>query len=248
FGGYLHYGWFERQNAVRKFVPKLLRRGISAAAARLPHGIRGRGYLIGSAGDLNWSIGHANLFFDVAARRKLLAPFGIDATTEPEETKAALGNYGGSALQRATAVDFQTYLVDDILVKVDRASMLTSLEVRAPLLDPRIIELAYGRTPDRLRYSRGARKILLRRLARRVLPQELDITRKHGFAIPLDQWFRGDWGRTFRDVLAQSHFDGSVIRALLEGQERGRVNAQRIFALVMFELWMREYRVSLGGT
>ena len=245
FGGYLHYGWFERQNTIRKLVPELLRRGISAAATRLPNGVRGRGYLMGSAGDLNRSISHANLFFDVTTRRKLLAPLGIEATAEPEETKAALGDYGGSALQRATAVDFQTYLVDDILVKVDRASMLSSLEVRAPLLDPRIIELAYGRTPDRLRYFRGARKVLLRRLAQRVLPKELDITRKQGFSIPLDQWFRGDWGRAFRDVLAGSHFDRAVVAALLEGQEAGHVNAQRIFALTMFELWLREYRVAM---
>ncbi|MGH9421876.1 MAG: asparagine synthase-related protein, partial [Thermoanaerobaculia bacterium] len=167
-------------------------------------------------------------------------------TREPEQSKAALGLYGGSALQRATAVDFETYLVDDILVKVDRASMLNSLEVRAPLLDPRIIELAYGRTPDRLRSLHGTRKVLLRRLAERVLPKELDITRKQGFSIPLKTWFRGDWGRFFRDVLGSSrYFDREVIRKLLQGQERGLVNSQRIFALTMFELWMREYNVSI---
>jgi asparagine synthase (glutamine-hydrolysing) len=245
FGGYLHYAWFERQSAIRRILPAPLRRVVSAAATLLPNGVRGRGYLIGSAGDLNWSISHANLFFDVAARRRLLAPLGVEVTPEPEETKAAYGAYGGTALQRATAVDFQTYLVDDILVKVDRASMLSSLEVRAPLLDPRIIELAYGRTPDRLRSLHGTRKVLLRRLAERVLPKELDITRKRGFSIPLDQWFRGDWGAFFRDVLGSSkHFDRRMIRKLLEGQSFGLVNSHRIFALTMFELWMREYRPS----
>ncbi len=88
--------------------------------------------------------------------------------------------------------------------------------------------------------------MLLRRLAQRVLPPELDITRKQGFAIPLHKWFRGDWGRFFRDVLGSSaHFDHGVIRALLKGQERGLVNSHRIFALTMFELWMREYNVSI---
>ncbi|MGH9421818.1 MAG: asparagine synthase (glutamine-hydrolyzing), partial [Thermoanaerobaculia bacterium] len=77
FGGYLHYAWFERQNRIRSFVPAPLRSLISAAATRLPQGVRGRGYLIGSAGDLNWSIGHANLFFDMDTRGKLLAPLGI---------------------------------------------------------------------------------------------------------------------------------------------------------------------------
>ena len=246
FGGYLHYAWFERQNAIRRAIPAPLRRAMSAAATLLPHGVRGRGYLIGTAGDVNHSIGLANLFFDAAARRKLLSPLGLPAGREPERWKGALGAYGGTALQRATAVDFQSYLPDDILVKVDRASMLTSLEVRAPLLDPRIIELAFGRTPDRLRAAGATRKILLRKLAARVLPKELDITRKRGFAIPLHRWFRGDWGRFFREVLAESkHFDQRVIRGLLKGQEAGLVNSHRIFALVMFELWMREYRVSM---
>ena len=246
FGGYPHYTWVERQDKVRSLVPAPLRRAVSAAATRLPAGLRGRGYLIGSGQDLNWSISHVNLFFDPETRRKLLEPLGIEVTRQPEELKAALAGTSGTALQRATAVDFQTYMVDDILVKVDRASMLASLEVRAPLLDPRIIELAFGRTPDRLRSLHGRRKVLLRRLARRVLPKELDITRKQGFSIPLDTWLRGDWGRYVRDVLGASpHFNRDVIEALLAGQERGLANAQRLFALTMFELWMREYRVSI---
>jgi asparagine synthase (glutamine-hydrolysing) len=246
FGGYLHYHWFERQDRVRKVVPAPFRRALSLAAKRLPIGVRGRGYLIGVGGDLNSSIGHANVFFDQAARRRLLAPLHIEPTSEPESLRRALGRYGGSALQRATAVDFRTYLVDDILVKVDRASMLSSLEVRAPLLDPRIIELAYGRTPDRLRSLNGKRKVLLRRLAARVLPKELDITRKQGFSIPLHKWLKGDWGRYFRDVLSESrYFDRTFIESLFIGQERGRSNTHRLFALTMFELWMREYRLSV---
>ncbi len=230
FGGYLAYRWFEHQETIRRLVPPLLRRAAGAAAGLLPPGVRGRGYLMGSAGDLSQTFGYANLFFDVATRRKLLAPLAIDV----------------SALQRATAVDFQTYLVDNILVKVDRASMLASLEVRAPLLDPRIIELAYGRTPDRLRALHGTRKVLLRRLAGRVLPPAMDVTRKQGFSIPLHTWFRGDWGRFFHDVLGSSqYFDRGVTRHLLRGQELGLVNTHRIFALTMFELWMREYKVSI---
>jgi asparagine synthase (glutamine-hydrolysing) len=88
--------------------------------------------------------------------------------------------------------------------------------------------------------------VLLRRLAERALPKELDITRKQGFSIPLHTWFRGDWGRYMREILGQSpHFDRGVIQSLLKGQERGRANSQRLFALTMFELWMREYRVAL---
>src|SRR5205085_6074520 len=123
---------------------------------------------------------------------------------------------GHSTMQRAMAMDFRSYLVDDILVKVDRASMLTSLEVRAPFLDSRIIEFAFGNIPDHLRAWKGQRKVILRKLARRLLPPTLDITRKRGFSIPLHTWFGGAWGRYMRDVLRQSDvFDRDFIESLI---------------------------------
>jgi asparagine synthase (glutamine-hydrolysing) len=139
-------------------------------------------------------------------------------------------------------------MVDDILVKVDRASMLTSLEVRAPFLDHRIVELAFSRVPDRLRATSRERKILLRRCARRVLPPSTDLRRKQGFSIPLDSWLRGDWGRVVREVLAEvprELFDHNVVHRLIDDQARGLSNAQRLFALTIFELWRREYSVAL---
>src|SRR5207244_1690960 len=145
----------------------------------------------------------ANLYFDLPMRQRLLAPSAVPSDEMPELTKARL-SIGRSAVQRSMAMDFRSYLVDDILVKVDRASMLTSLEVRAPMLDPRIIEFAYGRLPDPLRAWHGQRKVILRKLAARLLPADLDIKRKQGFSIPLGEWFRGDWGHYMRDVLSQA--------------------------------------------
>lgn len=247
FGGYLHYEWVRRQDLIRRAVPKPLRTVVSQLARTLPVGLRGRNYLVGTARDIDWSIAHANLYFDAGMRRRLLSPARIAVDESPEREKTAFA-HGRTAVQRAMAMDFRTYLVDDILVKVDRASMLTSLEVRAPLLDPRIIEFAYGRVPDRLRAWKGERKVLLRKLARRVLPPALDVTRKQGFSIPLHQWFRGDWGRYMREVLSETDpalFDRRVIESIIAGQERGLSNTHRIFALTIFELWRREYRLSL---
>jgi asparagine synthase (glutamine-hydrolysing) len=244
FGGYLHYEWVQRQDLIRRIVPAAIRQMVSSFGRALAVGVRGRNYLIGSAHDIDWSIAHANLYFDVDARQRLLARSGIAADETAEEEKLAL-TIGDTSVQRAMAADFQTYLVDDILVKVDRASMLTSLEVRSPLLDPRIIEFAFGLVPDRLRAWKGERKVLLRKLARRVLPPQLDITRKQGFSIPLAKWFRGDWGRYMRDVLSESDpmlFDRDTLQSLITGQERGLANTHRLFALTMFELWRREYR------
>src|SRR3546814_17164951 len=86
------------------------------------------------------------------------------------------GTDGGLA-GRAMAVDFSTYLPDDILTKVDRASMLASLEVRAPWLDRRVVEFAFGAVPDSLRATPTHRKILPKRLAQRLLPQPPDLQR-----------------------------------------------------------------------
>jgi asparagine synthase (glutamine-hydrolysing) len=145
-------------------------------------------------------------------------------------------------------VDFKSYLPDDILVKVDRASMLTSLEVRAPWLDPRIIELAFGRVPDELRASRSANKVLPRSLAARLLPAKLDTRRKQGFSVPLDSWFKGPWGQYLESVLTdgdQSWFDRGLIRTMIIRQRRGYSNGARLFSLSIFELWRRHYKVTV---
>lgn len=251
FGGYGHYEWIRRHDKVRRQIPRALRRVIGKGVSKYsPVGVRGRNYLIGLEGDLSWSIAHIGLYFDVASRRRLLAPElrkGPAGQPIPETFRATLSADRPSLLQRVTALDFRTYLVDDILVKVDRASMLTSLEVRAPWLDPRIIEMAFGRTPDSLRAGNGQKKILPRMLARKLLPAALDLDRKQGFGVPLARWFKGDWGPFFEDVLSgmdPAMFDRSFVQKLIRGQRRGLVNIQRLFALVMLELWRREYGIS----
>lgn len=139
-------------------------------------------------------------------------------------------------------------MVDAYLVKVDRASILTSLEVRAPWLDYRVIEFAFGRVPDALRATRRERKILPGSLAQKLLPSVLDLKRKQGFSLPLASWFKGEWGNYVASVLRgvdTQLFAQRVIQNLIAGQHRGYSNTQCLFALTMFELWRREYRVTI---
>jgi asparagine synthase (glutamine-hydrolysing) len=90
--------------------------------------------------------------------------------------------------------------------------------------------------------------VLLKKLACRLLPREFDIQRKQGFAAPIGSWLQGmPWGGFFRDVLfAQeaTFFDHQVVGQLLQSHGRQVDNSERLFALVMFELWRREYRMS----
>jgi len=251
FGGYDHYSLLQWEERLRHFLPSPLRRWTGAGAARLlPPGWQGRNHLIGFSGDLAHSIAHVNIYFDAFTRRRLLLPRGGKnrPAMAPETYKSRLCSPGLSPLQQATRVDFQTTMADGYLVKVDRASMLTSLEVRAPWLDHRIIELAFSRVPDHLRATASRRKVLPRLLAQRLLPAELDLSRKQGFRLPLDTWFQGEWGRFTEKILSEANpdlFDQQTIRRLIAGQHRGYPNTNRLFALTMFELWRREYRVTL---
>jgi asparagine synthase (glutamine-hydrolysing) len=252
FGGYFHYDWLERHERLRRTLPEGFRRLAGATAeALLPVGVRGRNYLIGLSRDVRWTIAHINMFFDRRSRTQLLAApvrgrFRA-AAHAPEDWRVALCKTSFSPLQQAASVDFRTFMVDDILVKVDRASMLTSLEVRAPFLDPRVIEFAFGRVPDALRSAGGEKKILPRRLAARLLPPQLDLSRKQGFGIPLAAWFKEDFGTFVEDTLSQadsSVFDRAALQRLIRSQRRGLVNSHRLFALTMFELWRRDYRIT----
>ena len=250
FGGYFQHSWVQQQGRLGDWIPRPAKRAARAAVTRLlPVGAKGRNYLLGLTTGHPLNIVQFNVIFDAEARRQLLRP--VDALRArpgaPEAYKAALCRDRATPLQQTTALDFRTYLVDDILTKVDRASMLCSLEVRAPFLDTRLIDLAFGRIPDRLRATGRERKILLRRLAERVLPGGLDLTRKQGFALPLGEWFKGEWGRFIEDVLTSREadlFDRKTVKLLLAGQRFGFSNTHRLYALTMIELWRREYRIS----
>lgn len=252
FGGYPHYNFLLKQERYRPLIPGRIRKWAGAAAAHfLPIGLRGRNHLAGFAKELPWSIAHINLFFDAYSRTRLLSPLiknGWRADDSPEAYRAGLCQAGTSPLYQATAADFQTTMAEDYLVKVDRASMLCSLELRSPFLDFRLAEFAFGHLPDGQRVAGPQRKILLRRLAQRLLPPELDLTRKQGFELPLRTWFQGEWGNYMESILQEADpqlFDLTVLQSLVAGQRRGYANANRIFLLTIFELWRREYRVGL---
>jgi len=249
FGGYAQYSRLLRLQQKLGGIPQSLRLTVAKAAeVLLPVGFRGRNWLQGLGVDLQAGLPLIASLFDRGTRERLMARQGAwelaaERIREQRIPKSA------DLLQRATRMDFGNYLAEDILVKVDRASMLNSLEVRAPLLDYQLIEFAFGKVPSHLKATADSRKILLKKLTQRVLPLEFDRQRKQGFSIPLASWLQsGPWKAFFREVLLDSDntvFDRKQVSSLLAGQAKGRVNSERLFALVLFELWRREYRVSM---
>ena len=162
----------------------------------------------------------------------------------PEVRRAELEKLRGG-IDAICATDFRSYLCDDILVKVDRASMLTSLEVRAPLLDHRIVEFAFGRLPGKYKVEGDRRKIILRVLAKRWLPPDFDSHRKQGFSIPLHGWFQGPWKHLVDDLIriGSPLFDKRVFGPLLSRLRSTERGSHRLFQLMVIEMWRREYRV-----
>jgi asparagine synthase (glutamine-hydrolysing) len=163
----------------------------------------------------------------------------------PEQEMMQTLPHGLSTLQLATIFDFNTYLVDDLLVKIDRASMLASLEVRSPWLDHKVIEFAFGKVPDPLKATRTERKILPKIFGRQLLPDSFDFSRKRGFSVPLRRWFRGGLGDHVRTILNDCDpdlFDQKAMRNLIAKGNRSEV-PERLLGLAMFELWRQDYNV-----
>lgn len=250
FGGYIHYNRMLWIQETLSRIPQSLRT-FSAQAAEylLPTGFKGRKWLQGLGVDLRQGLPLiAASSFDRTARKALMSRNGqwplIAESIHGQQTPQT-----ADLLQRATRMDFASYLPDSILVKVDRSSMLNSLEVRAPLLDYRLIEFAFGKVPSHLKATPTKRKVLLKNLTTRLLPPEFDQHRKQGFTIPLGSWLQaGPWQQLFREVLLGTEnpfFCRKAMSKLLDGQANGLSNSERLFALVAFELWRREYQISI---
>jgi asparagine synthase (glutamine-hydrolysing) len=150
---------------------------------------------------------------------------------------------GAEPLARLQDVDLGTYLVDDLLVKTDRASMAHSLEARIPFLDTAVTDLALA-LPSDLKVHRLRKKVLLRRAAAPLLPRELLRRRKRGFSIPAAAWLRGELAPFARDVLSaetlrrQGYFRPEPVHALIESHVAGREDLSRqLWALLSFTLW-----------
>lgn len=246
FGGYGHYNRLLKLKSWFGWSPLLVRRFLSMRAMScLPVGFRGRNWARALDSDLSYDLPLLAIYFDKATREKL-ANITPDSVGVAERIFSERVPEISDLIQRATRTDFRNYMSEDILVKVDRASMMNSLEVRAPFLDYRIIEFAFERVPSSLKVCGNARKIILKSMCEKLLPSEFDLQRKQGFSIPLNEWLKeGPFREMFWSVLLDDHafFDRAIVTDLLDKQDNGYRNGERLFGLVQFDLWRREYNV-----
>jgi asparagine synthase (glutamine-hydrolysing) len=181
------------------------------------------------------------------AKRRLYAPALQDALIQSDvyrPVRDALARFGtDDLLNRQLYADLSLYLADDILFKVDRMSMATSLETRAPFLDADVMELAFS-MPGRLKIRNGERKWILKRAMRGVLPERILTRKKEGFSIPMKNWLRRELQPMMRSLLspervrARGLFNPDEVTRLIDSHVSGRENhAHTLFPLMVFERW-----------
>jgi asparagine synthase (glutamine-hydrolysing) len=172
--------------------------------------------------------------------RELAAPSRV-----LESFEAAVG-HEGSVLARLLELNFKTYLLDDLNVKVDRMSMAHGLETRSPFLDTALVEFG-ARLPDRLRMRFGKGKVLLRRAMKDILPSSILKRGKMGFGAPLGTWFRGDLGPFVRQRLLDpasplyAYLEREPVRQLVDTHMAQKADVSpKIWALLTLESWLRQ--------
>lgn len=239
YGGYRHYQAALQDRARLGWLPAPLFRVAAGLAARLPAGVRGRNRLSSLRDGPEHAAIWGTPYFDVALRRRLLsedvlAELGPDLDA-PEWY--ALKGYGSAPdpVSGLTRLDFQQVLPDDFLVKVDRASMANSLEIRAPFLDHRLIEHAFREIPPHWKCTQSERRRVQNLMAKRYLPEGFALNRKQGFSVPMDEWMRDVKEERVVPEKHMNYFNINAIRDLLSGQRRGRTNGARLFALMMLK-------------
>jgi asparagine synthase (glutamine-hydrolysing) len=251
FGGYDRYLPHPRVQSFDRLAAGVGRAMAAAAWRALPHGARGKNFLRHVSRDEQGRYLDSVTFFHADERKSLLSP----------DVRVALEAWDAESFFRAPfdrlsrlpfaaqmmAFDFETYLPEDCLTKVDRMSMAHSIESRVPLLDHVVIEFAAS-LPAAMKIGSGRRKHLLKELAFRLVPRELLERPKQGFGVPIGHWFRGPMRDVFADVLTSAstrqrgYFNAVFVDRILDEHLSGRRDhSLRLWQLVVFELWHRQY-------
>lgn len=241
FGGYDRYEiWI---NLKKKYgnLPSCIRSVIANSAENmLPIGFKGRHYLMQMDTDFETSIPLKDNLFTVEERRILLPNSWEISNTN--KVKNSMVNQEVSFLERAMRYDMNGFLPDNILTKVDRSSMLSSVEVRSPFLSKDILEFSLGEINPEMK----RRKKILRQLAKQKLPDFFNFQRKQGFVPPLEYWMKEKkWQEFINDNLFSydSIFNKQMLNNSMKMEGKRFFNKRRLFTLLMIQLWMKSNNI-----
>jgi asparagine synthase (glutamine-hydrolysing) len=251
FGGYDRYLPHPRVARFDRLPLPAVRQVAGAIWPVLPHGTRGKNFLrhVSRSEDARYL--DAIAFFQPDEKQALYTRdvrSGIEGRYAHAGFASRLQRFAGMpAHSRMMRLDFETYLPDDVLTKVDRMSMAHSIESRVPLLDNHVIDFAAS-LPASLKIRNGRRKHVLKEAVRNLLPLDILNRRKQGFGVPLGVWFRGGLSDLLSDVLTsprtrqRGYFEPAFVDRLVGEHRAGkRDHTLRLWQLMVFELWHREY-------
>ena len=252
FAGYTHYVVQESRRAFSA-LPKALRAGVMRPLSyRLPHGVWGRNYLHNISLDPIDRYLDSLSYFTALSKKSLYTAGFLRALGTTDRVARSFREYAGRVktnepLDQLLYIDGHTYLPGDILTKVDRMSMATSLEVRVPLLDHKLIEFV-TKVPASLKLAGTETKQLLKRVARDLIPAEILDRPKQGFGIPLEQWINEQLRDQIRETLREprtrqrGYVNSDFVDLLLDEHHKGRRDHSfPLWALLILELWHRRY-------
>jgi len=261
FAGYTRYGIQQRRQAAALIPKGAWRFYRERLFPLLPKGMRGRQLSYNLS--LPWQERYADEVCLIPAFERdmpLLSPefrATIAESGDPQEILLQLFAKAPASdpISKMLYVDTKTYLVEDILTKVDRMSMLTSLEVRVPILDHMFVEWVTSLGPE-WKMRDGKQKYIFRKLAERVgVPREVLYRPKRGFALPLVHWTRNEMKDLILGVLLdpctlqRGYLDPKGVRHLLDEHMSGKRNhSGRVWRLLLFELWHRNFLGKFAGT
>jgi asparagine synthase (glutamine-hydrolysing) len=242
FGGYHHHQRILITKYLKKFLPQNLWSMISNFSRLLPAGFKGKIWLESLKYDLNIDLPNIATIFNEIDRKELLGNY---FSSESKLIRKKSIFQSTNLIDRILWTDFVNYLTEDILVKTDRASMANSLELRAPFLDNDVINFALNLN-NSFKLNVFEKKIFLKRLGDEILPPELNLKRKQGFAIPIDDWIRNNkpWKNYFEHILLEADYlfvDKKKILELYNSHKKGLNLGEKLFGLVMFILWQKAY-------
>jgi asparagine synthase (glutamine-hydrolysing) len=254
FAGYNWYGWIDRMGWLDAVAPLV---GLASYPAEWWNAIRpstrGRNratflesYRSAAAGrHVHWLA-----YFSPREKAALYHPEFARAGRAGRESPVwehARAAGGGDRVNRALYTDIKSYLADDLVVKVDIASMACSLETRSPLLDHQFLEFS-ATIPSKLKLGKGGGKAIFKEALKDRVPQDLMYRKKQGFSVPLNKWFRGELAPWAREILLDPRtlgrklFRREGIERLLDQHLSGRVDhGPRIWALLTLEFWFRQF-------
>lgn len=252
FAGYTRYVIDKKRSGFSN-LPSFVRKGVQAVSEQLPHGAKGKNYLYNASLDAIDRYIDSVSHFTKLKRKSLYAkeflPNMNGGFGAAENIFQSFANKidTGNPIDNLLYLDSKTYLPSDILVKVDRMTMATSLEARGPLLDHKLIEFVVGMPTD-LKMKGLETKYIFKKAMEGIVPNEILYREKQGFGVPINEWINLQLKDRIHSTLTDSktiergYFDKKYIQTLLDEHHKGRRdNSYQLWVLLNLELWHRQF-------